>query len=72
MDWAQAAIVIVSIIIALALLMDSIINQKDIGTGWLSLLGLVWGAVLGVREVVKRLTKKAHDSLTKKEGDKNA
>lgn len=56
MSWPQWLIVVVCAISTLVLLWDSVIHQRDIPTGWLTLIGAVFGATLGLRDVAGRLT----------------
>jgi len=43
-----------SVLVALALLWRTLRTGEDIPGTWASLIGLVWGALLGIRELVRR------------------
>lgn len=53
--WAADAVLLAtSVLVALALLWRTLHTGEDIPGTWASLIGLVWGALLGIRELVRR------------------
>lgn len=52
--WATAFIVVLTGIIALVLLADTVLTDSDIPAAWASLIGLVWAAVFGLRDILQK------------------
>lgn len=55
-NWQIGLVVLVSVIIAFVLLWDSLSKSRDIPQGWLWLIALVWGSVLGVSDLIRRFS----------------
>lgn len=69
-SWSRVIIVVISSVATLALLWDSVVNNRDIPSGWLTLIVLVWSAELGVREVGTRWAERALEKKEKEEKSK--
>lgn len=55
-NWQIGLVVLASVIIAFVLLWDSLLKSRDIPQGWLWLIALVWGSVLGVSDLIRRFS----------------
>lgn len=67
-NWQIGLVVLTSVVIAFALLWDSLVKSRDIPQGWLWLIALVWGSVLGVSDLVQRFTERKKE---KEDDDRN-
>ena len=52
--FVQATILTLTGIAFIAFLVRSMLTGEDIPTGWLSIIGGSWGALLGVQELLRR------------------
>lgn len=52
--FVQATILILTGIAFIAFLVRSLFTGEDIPSGWLSIIGGSWGALLGVQELLRR------------------
>ena len=52
--FVQATILILTGIAFIAFLVKSMLTGEDIPSGWLSIIGGSWGALLGVQELLRR------------------
>ncbi|ADH63122.1 hypothetical protein Mesil_1225 [Allomeiothermus silvanus DSM 9946] len=55
-NWQIGLVVLASVVIAFVLLWDSLSKSRDIPQGWLWLIALVWGSVLGVSDLIRRFS----------------
>jgi len=53
-DVVELSLLATTIIVVLGLFVRSLVTGEDIPQGWAILIGSAWGALLGVKELLKR------------------
>ncbi len=53
-DIVELSLLATTIIVVLGLFIRSLITGEDIPNGWALLIGSAWGALLGVKELLKK------------------
>jgi hypothetical protein len=53
-DIVELSLLATTIIVVLGLFIRSLITGEDIPQGWALLIGSAWGALLGVKELLKK------------------
>ena len=53
-DIVELSLLATTIIVVLGLFIRSLITGEDIPQGWAILIGSAWGALLGVKELLKK------------------
>ncbi len=56
-DIVELSLLATTIVVVLGLFIRSLITGEDIPQGWAILIGSAWGALLGVKELLKKGSK---------------